>query len=273
MLPSRIHETHRRSLLFASCLLPLLLFGLRLAPAAAATDQWAVKRDSNPQDQKEVDQYRKGDPHWSFQVDFHDRAAAVAVFEPVTDDLAWLRSCRRPENDVINGALRLQTRMAKDCHAKWSTGSFVTKDWRQLYGFFEARMKITTKAGINNAFWLTGKNLEIDAVEARYPNIIHWTVHDWGNPRRAKLCVFNADHLADQMNDYGVLWLPDRLIFTFNGKAVCTIETRFPSVPVDIRFSTAIQNFEGHTFEGKTDDPTGTEMDVAWVHAIPLNQR
>ncbi len=72
------------------------------------------------------------------------------------------------------------------------------------------------------------------------------------------------------MNDYGC---PDRLIFSFNGKAVCTIETKFPSVSADnIRFSTAITDFEGHTYEGENDDPTGTEMDVARIHAAPLKR-
>ncbi len=235
-----------------------------------AADQWAVTRDATPEEQHQIDEYRKGTSPWSLNLDFHDNAAAHALFEPVTDDLRWLKSCRQPENVVINGALRLQTKAAKNCSTKWSTGYVVTKNFHQLYGYFETRMKITKKAGINNAFWLTGTHLEIDVVEARLPNIIHWTVHDWGNPRRAKLCVYNADHLADQMNDYGVLWLSDRLIYTFNGKAVCTIETKYPAVPVDIRFSTAIADFEGHTYEGPTDDPTDTEMDVAWVHVAPL---
>lgn len=230
-----------------------------------------MPRDSTSEDQREVDRYRNS-THWSFQVDFHNNSEAHARFEPVTDDLRWLNSCRRPGNVTMNGALRLQTRKATDCHAKWSTGYVVSRDFHQTYGFFETRMKITGKPGINNAFWLTGTHLEIDAVEARFPNIIHWTVHDWGNPRRAKLCVHNAEHLADRMNDYGVLWLPDRLIFTFNGKATCAIETKFPSVPVDIRFSTAIANFDGHTFEGTGEDATGTEMDVDWVRVATLKQ-
>ena len=102
--------------------------------------------------------------------------------------------------------------------------------------------------------------------------MIHWTVHDWGNPRRAKLCEYSADHLADRMNNYGVLWLPDRLIYTFNGKAVCTIETTYPSVPADnIRFSTALADFKDDPFPAP-DDPTGAEMDVAWVRVAPLKR-
>jgi hypothetical protein len=249
--------------------LSLIWIALFCADANAA-EPWALTRDSTPAEQREVDEYLHS-PNWSLQVDFHDRATAEAVFVPVSDDLRWLKSCRRPGNVSINGALRLETKPAKDCRAKWSTGYVVTKSFQQLYGYFETRMKITKKPGVNNAFWLTGKHLEIDVVEARFPNIIHWTVHDWGNPRRAKRCVYSAEQLANKMNDYGVLWLPDRLVYTFNGKAVCTIETRFPSVPVEVRFSTAVADFEEHKVS-PADDPAGTEMDVAWVRVAALKQ-
>jgi hypothetical protein len=64
----------------------------------------------------------------------------------------------------------------------------------------------------------------------------------------------------------------NRLIYTFNGRAIRAIETGFPSVPVDVRFSSAIADFEGHTYEGHDEDPARTEMDVAWVRAAPLKR-
>jgi len=48
--------------------------------------QWAVTRKSTRAEQREVEDYRKS-TSGSFQVDFHDNAAAHAAFEPVTDDL------------------------------------------------------------------------------------------------------------------------------------------------------------------------------------------
>jgi beta-glucanase (GH16 family) len=251
----------------------LMIFAVAVSahPGDTKAAAWATTRQPTGDEQREIKQYRDRTSPWAFQVDFHNRTQAESQFEPVTDDLVWLKSCRQPENVVINGALRLQTKLAKHCRGRWSTGYVVSRSFSQLHGYFEARMKITKKPGINNAFWLTGKHLEIDIVEARMPNIIHMTLHDWGNPRRAKLCTYSAGHLDDQMHDYGLLWLPDRLIFSFDGNAVCTIESKFPAVPAEIRFSTAIANFEGHTYEGQSDDPTGTEMDVAWVHAAPLN--
>lgn len=260
----------RAALLFLTFSLPAL--AVLAQSVRKPSEQWATARNSTPEEQNEIDQYRKW-TDWSFQVDFHDRAAAEAAFKPMTDDLSWLKSCRQPQNVEINGALRLQTKAAKDCRGRWSTGYVISKSFSQLHGYFEARMKITKKAGINNAFWLTGTHLEIDVVEARMPNIIHMTLHDWGNPRRAKLCTYSSGHLGDEMHDYGLLWLPDRLIFSFDGKAVCTIESKFPSMRADnIRFSTAIADFEGHTYEGARDDPTATEMDVAWVHAVALSR-
>jgi hypothetical protein len=54
-------------------------------------------------------------------------------------------------------------------------------------------------------------------------------------------------------------------------RTACTIETKLPSVPVEIRFSTAVADFEEHKIS-PTDDPTGTEMDVAWVQVAALKQ-
>jgi hypothetical protein len=42
-------------------------------------------------------------------------------------------------------------------------------------------------------------------------------------------------------------------------------------VPVEIRFSTAVADFEEHKVS-PIDDPTGTEMDVTWVHVAALKQ-
>jgi beta-glucanase (GH16 family) len=130
-------------------------------------------------------------------------------------------------------------------------------------------MRITTKAGINNAFWLTGKDLEIDIAEAHFPKDIHCTLHDWHKPPRIIRRILYQDHLADTMNDYGLLWLPDRLIWTFNGKAMFTVETQVATTPAEVRFSTAVADLPEW---GKTDDPTGTEMDVYWVHVAPLKE-
>jgi hypothetical protein len=76
------------------------------------------------------------------------------------------------------------------------------------------------------------------------------------------------------MNDYGLLWLPGRLIYTFNGNAVCTIETTYPnSVATDnIRFLTALAEFKDDPF-GAPADPAGAEMDVAWVRVSEIEKR
>jgi hypothetical protein len=63
--------------------------------------QWAVTRKSTPAEQRE-NHYRKS-TWWSFHVDFHDNAAAHAAFEPVTNDLTWLKCCRRPRIAAPNG--------------------------------------------------------------------------------------------------------------------------------------------------------------------------
>lgn len=250
-----------------SLLMIILSVFILVTSPAHADEKWGTRRPSTQQEQAEVNAYRNKTLPWVLQLDFHDKAAAQAIFEPVIDDLAWLKSCRQSGNDVINGALRLQTKIADHCHAKWSTGYVVSKNWHQLYGYFEARMRITKKDGINNAFWLTGKDLEIDIVEAHFPKYIHYAVHDWGNPHRGQGCGYAANNIAYQMNDYGLLWLPDRLIYTFNGKATCTMDVKTMAVPAEIRFSTAVADFAG-----KTQDPTNAEMDVYWVHAASLRK-
>jgi hypothetical protein len=168
---------------------------------------WATQRDSTAQEQQLIDYFRQGGSSWSLQLDFHDRAKALALFEPVTDDVSWLKSCRLPQN-------------------------------------------------------------EIDIAEAHFPKDIHCTLHDWHKPPRIIRRILYHDHLADAMNDYGLLWLPDRLIWTLNGKAMFTVESKIAAVPAEIRFSTAVGDDTWGW--GKTDDPTDTEMDVYWVRVAPL---
>jgi len=75
--------------------------------------------------------------------------------------------------------------------------------------------------------------------------------------------INNAFWLTGQRLEIDVV--EARLPNIINGKAVCTIETKYPGVPADIRFSTAIDGWDGVSYQGPNDDPTSTEMDVAWV--------
>ena len=168
---------------------------------------------------------------------------------------------------MIDGALRLQTREATGCKARWSTGYVKTRSWTQFRGYFESRMQITNKTGINNAFWLTGPFLEIDIVEARYPRSIHVALHDWNRPHRGIGYHFEADaEIASAPHEYALLWLPDRLVFAFEGRATYTIDSTYPRVPADIRFSSAIADFAGPT----PADPVGSEMNVYGLRVAPL---
>lgn len=167
-----------------------------------------------------------------------------------TDDLAALKSCRRPGNvEASNVGARFKTLVAADCHVRWSTGSIFTKA-QYPYGFFEARMKIADIKGMNNAFWLTTQDhYEIDVGEVEYPNYSHLGLQYWPTSKSEKHAGvgFGAkftDNLSYGFHDYGVLWTPRELIFEVDGEPIAALKTNGTiKGPANVWFSAALADW------------------------------
>ncbi len=105
------------------------------------------------------------------------------------------------------------------------------------YGYLEARIKVPTDAGSWSAFWLLGETLlsgtawpecgEIDILEAvgQEPNSLLGTVHGPGycgddGPTKK---IHHGEALSKDFHTYGVLWLPDRIEWYFDGDRYHTL--------------------------------------------------
>lgn len=242
------------------------------APMGPATwgnpnQPWGTRRPVTAADRALIAQYRSRRP--AFETDFTNPERLQSQWALQTDDRSDLKSCRLPANVVATpGGLQLRTIATSACHAKWATGSMISKA-KQRYGLFEASIQAADIGGLNNAFWLVSDaGYEIDIVEAHYPNDVHMTLHDWhpggGAVGFDSKCACN---LAAGFHDYGVLWTPTDLIFEIDGEPIAAI-TGVTGIDqaADIRFATALGDFAGKI----PDNPAGHHMAVRSLRVVPL---
>jgi beta-glucanase (GH16 family) len=102
----------------------------------------------------------------------------------------------------------------------------------QKHGYFEIRSKIPIGSAVWPAFWLLaddgGWPPEIDAMEGRgeRPGDLVMTTH-WRIPSGVvKSCGFDfaVPDAAEHFHDYGVLWLPDRIVYFIDREPVSDIK-------------------------------------------------
>jgi hypothetical protein len=267
---------------------PYLMTGIMLAwsmPAAAQmgpakwgnpNQSWGTRRPVTDKDRALIANYRSGHKQPVIETSFTSPDELHSQWDLQTDDRSFLKSCRLPENIVTtNTGLQLQTLAATKCHAKWSTGSMISKT-KQQYGFFEATIKAADISGINNAFWLvTEDKYEIDIAEVHYPNVLRMTLHNNNNWDTEKNDVNHAVGFESKFNgnfsqayhDYGVLWTPTDIIYEVDGQPVAAITTNGAiTKPADIRFSTAVMEYAGNI----PDNPAGHHMYVKSLRVYPL---
>jgi beta-glucanase (GH16 family) len=113
------------------------------------------------------------------------------------------------------------------------SGILTTQGWfSQKYGYFEIRAKIPVGTGVWPAFWMLsddgGWPPEIDIMEGRgqQPGDMVMTTH-WRIPATQEIqsCGFDFQ-LADAsvaFHEYGMLWLPDRIIYMIDRRPVSDI--------------------------------------------------
>jgi hypothetical protein len=97
----------------------------------------------------------------------------------------------------------------------------------QMYGYFEARLKVPAGQGMWPAFWLLGttgstgvNEIDIHEILGNQPSTVYMTVH-WGTD-------YNAGHQSDgsswvgpdfsaDFHTFGLEWNPDSIIWTIDG--------------------------------------------------------
>lgn len=165
------------------------------------------------------------------------------------------------------------------------TGGIFSKDkFAFQYGKIEIRAKLGTAQGAWPAMWMLAatekhgaypRNGEIDIMEhLNHDTLVYQTVHSYYT-----LELKQQDHPPhyatapihpDEFNTYGLLWYPDRLVFTVNGAERFTyprVSGADPSQwPFDQPFYLLIDQQLGGSWVGKVDPAQlPVEMTVDWV--------
>lgn len=117
---------------------------------------------------------------------------------------------------------------------EYVSGILITQgSFAQKFGYFEIRAKVPAGQGVWPAFWMLADNggwpPEIDVLEGRgqRPGDVVMTTH-WRIPATQVVVScgfdFQVPDAATAFHDYGVLWLPDRLIYFIDRKPVSDIK-------------------------------------------------
>lgn len=197
----------------------------------------------------------------------------------------------KASNDLYsmsNGCIVLKgirnTDTLSDSRPYHTGGIFSKGKFAFQYGKLEIRAKLGTAQGAWPAMWMLGanekhgpypRNGEIDIMEhLNQDSIVYQTVHSYYT-----LELKQQDHpphfatspiRADEFNTYGLLWYPDRLVFTVNGSERFT----YPRVagvdpsqwPFDQPFYLLIDQQLGGNWVGKVNaSQLPVEMVVDWV--------
>lgn len=190
-------------------------------------------------------------------------------------------SSRWPENvEVKDGVCRLVTRKQRRGKTDWTTARFYSRSFYQKYGYFEARVKVIGRTGVNNGFWITSiwgsdqwRFLQIDAV----------AVHGGGKQRpmiRGNRSPDNQGYdqhvewtppvdLSKDFHVYGLLWTEKAVVWYFDGREIYRISEPFDPGPMRVEFGTAVGAWAGEV----TDALDGTAMEVDYVRAFEKVQR
>jgi len=173
---------------------------------------------------------------------------------------------------VANGSLSLAVSLRAD---GWYAYLIDTKSrFSQLYGTFEARIKIPSGAGLWPAFWgfsSQGRQSEIDAMEVcgggTGASVLHDSVH-WSS-RGSESHLTRTVDLSQDFHVYAVDWRADHITFLLDGQALWTFTdtSHIPSVPLPVIFDLGV----GGSFCGPADSttPDGAQMLVDWVRVLP----
>ncbi|MBQ2967551.1 MAG: S-layer homology domain-containing protein [Clostridia bacterium] len=217
----------------------------------------------------------------TFSDDFNGDAIDTNVWVSENKANGWsaIFSSRYPENlEVKDGYLYMHTKKNNpDPQNEWSTAYIWTKEFKQKYGYFEARYKYNDASGVNNAFWLMtdgqtnglypGEH-EIDINEGHYPNRSTHNLHYYDKTKETRVdsgyAVDSRENYARDFHIFACEWTPEEIIFYVDGKETrraSVKDTAMEDTESVVRFSTAVSTFAGKV----TDALDGKSMVVDYV--------
>lgn len=184
---------------------------------------------------------------------------------------------RWPQNVIVkDGAVHLEIQKRDDIPRGWTSGNIWVRPevFRQSYGYWEARYKITPIPFANNSFWthsgllplpeVTDDTLkyELDINEGKYPNAVDITYHHYKNGHEKDSVRVESEYdLSADYHVYALRWTPEELVFYFDGKEALRCPN-LDHVPVYPLLSSAIMTNCG---EMRNFDAEGKAQIVDYV--------
>jgi len=169
------------------------------------------------------------------------------------------RSSDRPPSEVLrdnieinNGACRLLTGKGKDGKS-WTTAQFFSTDFKQRYGYFETRMKVSGTPGLTNVLALIGRDkatgrmrFYVDVVHAYYPDTYITRVGMPAGPKNyPDQKHATAVDLSKDYHLYGLQWTDSELIWYFDGREVRRLSHTLLRQPARVQLVTWVSGFSG----------------------------
>ena len=119
----------------------------------------------------------------------------------------------------------------KRVYPKFTSGALTTeRSFSQLYGYFEARIKVSNVVGAWPAFWLYedhGDEIDITEVLGGRPTRHEMSIHRYTEPGHQWHSLgikYNTDDLSQDFHTYAVLWTPDAVVSYLDDKEVGRLE-------------------------------------------------
>ncbi|MCV0425189.1 MAG: glycoside hydrolase family 16 protein [Roseibium sp.] len=161
---------------------------------------------------------------------------------------------RYPRNVVVDhGEVDLLLGHQSDPDRPFTGGYIRTRNFRQLYGYFECEMRIASEAGVNNAFWMISDkrtagetHFELDVAEVKYPNIVQVSVRRWRPEKKVLASRYRSStRLDDTFHRYAMLWTEKSFRFYVDDLEVFEAENEFAHTPAMLLLSNAVAPFAG----------------------------
>ena len=135
--------------------------------------------------------------------------------------------------------------------------------FRQLYGRFEAKVKINATAGVYHAFWMMGEKLapQITVFKTNAKSSKHFDCGTFaesgkGAPRKTASLIKGAS-LDKDFHIITLDWTPNKLVWKINGEVVNEQTADVPNQPMYLAFSS-------HVYDTKAGN-LPVDMEIDWV--------
>ncbi len=138
------------------------------------------------------------------------------------------------------------------------------KSFSQLYGTFEAKIKIHPSANLQNAFWMVSQTIvpHINIAKAHKKVQVG---NAWGDARNIKSIKqftksYNRSKLSSDFFVFTLEWTPQTLVWKINGLEVALAKQGIPQESMYIVLSAGLQR--------ELDDVLPAKMEVDWVRCF-----